>query len=76
MPPRTAHTDTTAGGTTPQGHIDRLWTAADTAHFLRIPVTTLYQWRTRKLGPRAYRVGKWLRYDPADVRTWLAGRVG
>lgn len=74
MPSRTAHAEPAVGGAA-QDHIERLWTAADTAHFLGVPVTTLYQWRTRRLGPRAYRVGKWLRYDPTDVRTWLAERA-
>ncbi|WP_035909413.1 MULTISPECIES: AlpA family transcriptional regulator [unclassified Frankia] len=55
--------------------VDRLWTAAEAARFLGVPVATLYQWRTRKVGPRAYRVGKWLRYDPTDVRAWLAERA-
>jgi excisionase family DNA binding protein len=50
---------------------DRLWTVDDTSRFLGVPVGTLYQWRTRGQGPRAYRVGRHLRYDPADVRQWL-----
>jgi predicted DNA-binding transcriptional regulator AlpA len=52
---------------------DRLWTPDDTSAFLGIPVGTLYQWRTRSQGPRAYRVGRHLRYDPTDVRQWLDG---
>jgi predicted DNA-binding transcriptional regulator AlpA len=50
---------------------DRLWSATDTATFLGVPVGTLYQWRCRGEGPRSYRVGRWLRYDPAEVRQWL-----
>lgn len=50
---------------------ERLWTVDDTSHWLGVPVGTLYQWRTRHLGPRAFRVGRHLRYDPADVRAWL-----
>ncbi len=50
---------------------DRLWSADDTSAFLGIPVGTLYQWRCRGEGPRSYRVGRWLRYDPAEVRQWL-----
>jgi len=61
-----------AAGTELPPATDRLWTAAETAYFLGVPVATLYQWRTRKLGPRAYRIGKWLRYDPTHVRAWLA----
>ncbi|MGX4657629.1 helix-turn-helix transcriptional regulator [Micromonospora sp. SCSIO 07396] len=50
---------------------ERLWSVADVSAFLGIPVGTLYQWRHRRIGPRASRVGRHLRYDPADVRAWL-----
>ncbi|MFD4204398.1 helix-turn-helix transcriptional regulator [Micromonospora tulbaghiae] len=39
---------------------------------LGVPVSTLYQWRYRRVGPKASRVGRHLRYDPADVRAWVA----
>jgi hypothetical protein len=48
-----------------------LWTIEDVSAFLAIPVHTLYQWRTRRTGPPARRVGKHLRYRPEDVRTWF-----
>lgn len=38
---------------------------------LKIPVETLYQWRRKRTGPPAARVGRHLRYDPADVCEWL-----
>ncbi len=50
---------------------DRLWTVEDVANFLGVPVTTLYDWRTRKYGPPAKRVGKYLRYRAEDVRKWF-----
>ncbi|MBC8094155.1 MAG: helix-turn-helix domain-containing protein [Pseudonocardia sp.] len=68
-PPRPTPIDRTPN------HADRLWTVEDTSAFLGIPVATLYQWRHRSLGPRAYKVGRHLRYDPADVRQWLDGRA-
>jgi DNA-binding transcriptional MerR regulator len=43
----------------------------DVSRFLGIPVNTLYQWRHHGIGPRAYRVGRHLRYDPAELRRWL-----
>jgi excisionase family DNA binding protein len=52
--------------------IEPLWTVEDVATYLGIPIATLYQWRYRRTGPRASRVGRHLRYDPADVRAWLA----
>ncbi|MFC0002817.1 helix-turn-helix transcriptional regulator [Micromonospora siamensis] len=51
--------------------IEPLWTAEDVSTFLGIPVSTLYQWRYRRTGPKASRVGRHLRYNPADVRAWL-----
>ncbi|TDB81569.1 AlpA family transcriptional regulator [Micromonospora sp. KC721] len=50
---------------------ERLWSVNDVSAFLGIPVGTLYQWRHRRVGPRASRVGRHLRYDPADVRAWF-----
>ncbi|MGL5864004.1 MAG: helix-turn-helix domain-containing protein [Phycicoccus sp.] len=52
-----------------------LWSVDAASVWLGVPVATLYQWRTRRLGPRAYRVGRHLRYDPADVRAWLDGQA-
>ncbi len=50
---------------------DRLWSVQDVSRFLQVPVATLHQWRYLGTGPKAYRVGKHLRYDPADVKAWL-----
>ncbi|MGH2718469.1 MAG: helix-turn-helix domain-containing protein, partial [Actinomycetota bacterium] len=41
---------------------------------LQVPVGTLYQWRFRRQGPPPIRVGRFLRYDPADVDRWLEER--
>jgi excisionase family DNA binding protein len=48
-----------------------LWSVQETAAFLGVPVATLYRWRHQGSGPKAYRVGRHLRYDPALVRQWL-----
>jgi predicted DNA-binding transcriptional regulator AlpA len=50
---------------------DRLWTAQETADFLRVPKATLYQWRYLGVGPKPGRVGRHLRYDPDDVKKWF-----
>ena len=52
-----------------------LWSIEEVSAFLRVPVGTLYQWRYRRTGPRAFKVGRHLRYDPADVRSWLSGQA-
>ncbi len=50
---------------------DQLWTAEETALYLRVPKATLYQWRYLGIGPRAGRVGRHLRYDPQEVKAWF-----
>ena len=51
--------------------ITPLWTVQDVADYLRVPVQTLYSWRTQGYGPPARRMGKYLRYRPEDVMSWL-----
>lgn len=58
--------------------VSRLWTIEDVSNYLGIPVTTLYQWRSKGYGPAGRRMGRYVRYRPEDVRSWvdrLAGEV-
>jgi predicted DNA-binding transcriptional regulator AlpA len=48
-----------------------LWSAEETAHYLGVPIKTLYQWRWRREGPPARKVGRHLRYVPTDVEAWF-----
>lgn len=41
------------------------------AEYLKIPVKTIYNWRTAGDGPRGIRIGKHLRYRQRDVDAWL-----
>jgi predicted DNA-binding transcriptional regulator AlpA len=50
---------------------DRLWSAEETVFYLGVPKATLYRWRCLGIGPAAARVGKYLRYDPAEVVAWV-----
>ncbi|HLQ55153.1 MAG TPA: helix-turn-helix domain-containing protein [Streptosporangiaceae bacterium] len=54
----------------------RLLTPQQLASELQVPLKTIYQWHSRGGGPRAYRVGRHLRYRREDVERWLAGRCG
>jgi excisionase family DNA binding protein len=54
---------------------ERLWSIRETAEFLGLPETTLYQLNSKGTGPRSYKVGKHRRYDPADVAAWLETRA-
>ncbi|MGW4927360.1 helix-turn-helix domain-containing protein [Streptomyces parvulus] len=50
---------------------DRYLSPVDLADLLGIPVETVYQWRRKQTGPRGFRVGRHLRFDPEDVRVWV-----
>lgn len=52
---------------------ERLWTIEDVSEFTRIPVGTLYYWRTKRKGPPGKRLGKYIRYKPTDVLEWWEG---
>jgi len=63
-------------GQSPGVRMEKLLSAEEVAEFLGIPVNTLYQWRHKGTGPNAFRVGRFLRYDPVDVREWLLEHAG
>jgi predicted DNA-binding transcriptional regulator AlpA len=54
---------------------DRLWSTEETARFLGLRVSTLYQLTYKGTGPRCYRVGKYRRYKPSEVLLWLNGNL-
>ncbi|WSK84111.1 helix-turn-helix domain-containing protein [Amycolatopsis sp. NBC_01286] len=47
----------------------------DLSSYLQVPVNTLYQWRKTGKGPAGFRVGKYVRYRPSDVDTWIDGQA-
>jgi excisionase family DNA binding protein len=49
----------------------RLLSTDEVARLLVVPATTLYTWRYKGTGPKAYRVGKHLRYRLTDIMEWL-----
>lgn len=51
--------------------MSKLMTVTDLSDYLGIPVNTLYQWRTKGYGPVGVRMGKYVRYRPDDVKSWL-----
>lgn len=61
--------------THPQAGAAALMTPAELADYVSIPVGTLYQWRSRKVGPKGIRVGRHLRYRRSDVDSWLDNRT-
>jgi predicted DNA-binding transcriptional regulator AlpA len=53
---------------------DRYLTPDDIAEMFEVPLETVYQWRKKRTGPPGFRIGKHLRYDPADVRDYVDQR--
>ncbi|MFE0809936.1 helix-turn-helix domain-containing protein [Streptomyces sp. NPDC058848] len=50
---------------------DRYLTPDDIASMFEVPLETVYQWRKKRTGPPGFRIGKHLRYDPADIRSYV-----
>ncbi|MFF4355873.1 helix-turn-helix transcriptional regulator [Streptomyces sp. NPDC001604] len=51
---------------------DGFLTPDDLVVMFKLPsVETVYQWRRKRTGPRCFRVGRHLRFDPEDVRAWV-----
>ncbi|MGW2643667.1 helix-turn-helix domain-containing protein [Streptomyces sp. NPDC001393] len=53
---------------------DRYLTIDDIAEIFEVPKETVYQWRRKRIGPPGFRIGKHVRYDPADVHAYVARR--
>lgn len=63
-----------SGMDTPNHGLDPLLDVRDLAAYLGVPVSTIYDWRTRGVGPRAHRFGKHLKFAVSDVRAWVAAQ--
>ncbi|MEV0009816.1 helix-turn-helix domain-containing protein [Streptomyces sp. NPDC047973] len=50
---------------------DRYLTPEDIASLMSVPLETVYAWRRKRTGPPGFRVGKHVRYDPAEVRAYV-----
>lgn len=56
--------------TNPWG-LEPLMDINELADYLGVPVTTIYDWRSRNAGPPAYRFGKHLKFAVSDVSVWI-----
>jgi excisionase family DNA binding protein len=48
-----------------------LASASEVAEYLQVPLQTVYQWRSKGVGPRGSLVGRHIRYRWEDVEKWL-----
>ena len=52
----------------------RLLSVEEVAELLQVPIQTIYAWRFQRRGPTPMRIGRYLRFDPADVARWVESR--
>ena len=52
-------------------NVEGYWSPEFLAQTLGIPLRTIYNWRSRGEGPRAFKIGRHVRYRPTDVEDWL-----
>jgi excisionase family DNA binding protein len=50
---------------------DELLSPDDLAALLKVPVKTVYNWRSEGKGPKGIKVGKYVRFRRSDVEAWL-----
>ena len=46
-------------------------TLPEASELIRTPTGTLYQWRTKKIGPPSMKVGRRVLYKRSDLDAWL-----
>lgn len=51
--------------------LEQLLDINELAAYLRVPVSTIYEWRAKGRAPRAHRYGKHLTFAVSDVRAWV-----
>jgi len=54
---------------------ESMWSPEQVAEYLGVPKATVYRWRCHGEGPRGARVGKHVRYRPADVKSWFDAQL-
>ncbi|MDR1392759.1 MAG: helix-turn-helix domain-containing protein [Bifidobacteriaceae bacterium] len=58
----------------PRRGLDPMIGIRDLAKVIGVPVATIYDWRSRGLGPVAHRFGKHVKFAAVDVEAWIASR--
>ena len=54
---------------------DHLLHEAEVSKILSVKVSTLRRWRWAGLGPRFIKIGAAVRYDPQELKAYLANQV-
>lgn len=56
-----------------QAGLEPVFTLAQLAERLGVPVQTLYDLRSQGRGPKGFRLGRELRFRQSEVEAWLLG---
>lgn len=49
----------------------QLYSPEQLATYLGVPLKTVYRWNHTDTGPKFSKIGRHVRYRPADVESWL-----
>ncbi|WP_411267437.1 helix-turn-helix domain-containing protein [Actinoplanes sp. KI2] len=53
---------------------DEILTIEDVAEILKVPVGTVRKWRSARIGPKGFRVGKYVRFRRSSVDLFIEQR--
>ena len=48
-------------------------TVEELSEWLKVPITTIYEWTASDKIP-SYKIGKYRRFDPSEIRLWIKRR--
>ena len=62
--------------TTKDAHADNdeILTIEEVSEILKVPTGTIRKWRTERMGPRGFRVGKYVRFRRSSVELFITER--
>lgn len=64
--------DQPADSITSQNFAEEWLSPTEICRELQIPLPTFYQWRSRGIGPHAYKIGRHVRVSRADLNAWIS----
>ena len=70
------NTNSTPNERTERIRSTEMLTVGELAALLKVPVATIYRWRSQRDGPPGLRIGRYVRFLREDVDGWLEERRG
>ena len=56
----------------PQADVTEWLSPTEICRELQVPLPTFYQWRSRGIGPHAYKIGRHVRVSRTDLDAWIS----